>query len=207
MSPHCYWRFATSGEARNVKDCGTLTAGQTAPATHFSAATIKSSARSCPVRRAATTPRGHRAAAVALSVRRSWGHPLERAVTNTSSGMPATPSHADVVLESLEMRAGVPTKCATTNATSWAMSDRSAPSLATILAMISVDPHWEGEVQPTSTAIAGCNPSFRECVSAATTACAPTKPIVTYSCDEAVPKASCSWNCAGLVPQGPWAGQ
>jgi len=102
------------------------------------------------------------------------------------------------------VRNGITALRATTDSTQWAMADRSAPSLASVLAMISVDPGAEDGAQPEggAVAVAGCHPTFRECVSAATTACAPLKPIVSYSCDELGLVATCSWNC-GPAPIGP----
>jgi len=98
-------------------------------------------------------------------------------------------------------RGGIASLRATTNSTQWAMADRSAPSLATVLAMLSVDPDGEDEAAPTNAAVSGCHPTFRECVSSATTACAPGKPLVSYTCNELETAASCSWDC-GPAPGG-----
>lgn len=102
------------------------------------------------------------------------------------------------------VRDGITALRATTDATRWAMADRSAPSLASVLAMISVAPGADDGAEPENgnVAVAACHPTFRECVSAATTACAPGKPIVSYSCDELGQVATCSWDC-GPAPMGP----
>lgn len=138
-----------------------------------------------------------------------------RSVPFTGGGFSLRVADAEVVTVSVTagdanaaiytvVRDGITALRATTDATQWAMADRSAPSLASVLVMISVDPGADDGAEPESgaVAVAGCHPTFRECVSAATTACAPSKPSVSYVCDELGLVASCSWNC-GPAPMGP----